>query len=55
MRQNMSFTGASDKKANGNPVIKEKSLKRNFLYSPITKEYVHSIYARIVICKKVGM
>lgn len=54
MRQDMSFTGASGGKANGNPVIKEKPLKGNFLYNPITKEYVHSVYARIVIHKKVG-
>lgn len=39
MRQDMSFTGASGGKANGNPVI---------------KEYVHSLYARIVIRRKVG-
>lgn len=55
MRQDMSFTGASGGKANGNPVIKEKPLKGNFLYNPITKEYVHSVYARIVIRKKVGV
>lgn len=55
MRQDMSFTGASGGKANGNPVIKEKPLKGNFLYNPITKEYVHSVYARIAICKKVGV
>ena len=54
MRQDMSFTGASGGKANGNPVIKEKPLKGNFLYNPITKEYVHSVYARIVIRKKAG-
>ena len=55
MRQDMSFTGASGGKANGNPVIKEKPLKGNFLYNPITNEYVHSVYARIVIRKKVGV
>lgn len=54
MRQDMSFTGSSGGKANGNPVIKEKPQKGNFLYNPITKEYVHSVYARIVIRKKVG-
>ena len=52
MRQDMSFTGSSGGKANGNPVIKEKSQKGNFLYNHITKEYVHSVYARIVIRKK---
>jgi len=55
MRQDMSFTGASGGKANGNPVIKEKPLKGNFLYNPITNEYVHSVYARIVIRKKAGV
>lgn len=55
MRQDMSFTGSSGGKANGNPVIKEKPQKGNFLYNPITKEYVHSVYARIVIRKKAGV
>ena len=54
MRQDMSFTGASGGKANGNPAIKGKPLKGNFLYNPITKEYVHSVYARIAIRKKAG-
>lgn len=54
MRQDMSFTGASGGKVNGNPAIKEKPLKGNFLYNPITKEYVHSVYARIAIRKKAG-
>lgn len=54
MRQDMSFTGSSGGKANGNPVIKEKPQKGNFLYNPITEEYVHSVYARIVIRKKAG-
>lgn len=31
MRQDMSYTGASGGKANGNPVIKEKPKKGNFL------------------------
>lgn len=52
MHRDMSFTGSSGGKANGNPVIKGKSQKGNFLYNPITKEYVHSVYARIVIRKK---
>lgn len=52
MRQNMSFTGASGGKANGNPVLKDKSLKGNFLFNPETKEYVHSVYARVVIKKR---
>lgn len=55
MRQDMSFTGSSGGKANGNPVIKEKPQKGNFLYNPITEEYVHSVYARIVIRKKAGV
>lgn len=52
MRQDMSYTGASGGKANGNPVIKEKPKKGNFLYNEKTDEYVHSVYARIVIRRK---
>ena len=55
MRQDASFTVVSDRKANGNPIIKEKPLKGNFLYNLLTKEYVHSVYARIVIRKKVNV
>lgn len=55
MRQDMTYTGASGGKANGNPVIQGKSQKGNFLYNPMTKEYVHSVYARILIRKKVGV
>lgn len=54
MRQDMTYTGASGGKANGNPVVQGKSAKGNFLYNPITKEYVHSVYARVLIRKKVG-
>lgn len=53
MRQDMSYTGASGGKANGNPVIKEKPKKGNFLYNETTGEYVHSVYARIVIRRKI--
>ena len=49
MRQDMSFTGSSGRKANGNPVIKGKPQKGNFLYNPITEEYVHSVYARVCV------
>ena len=52
MRQDMSYTGASGGKANGNPVIKEKPKTGNFLYNEKTGEYVHSVYARIVIRRK---
>lgn len=52
MRQDMTFTGASGRKANGNPVVKGKPLKGNFLYNQATDEYVHSVYARIVIRRK---
>ena len=52
MRQDMTFTGSSGGKANGNPVLKGKSEKGNFLYNPISKEYVHSVYARILIRHK---
>ena len=54
MRQDMTYTGASGGKANGNPVVRGKSAKGNFLYNPVTKEYVHSVYARVLIRKKVG-
>ena len=54
MRQDMTYTGASGGKANGNPVVQGKSKKGNFLYNPVTKEYVHSVYARILIRKKKG-
>lgn len=52
MRQDMSYTGASGKKANGNPVVAGKSAKGNFLYCESTNEYVHSVYARIVVRNK---
>ena len=52
MRQDMTYTGASGGKANGNPVVRGKSAKGNFLYNPVTKEYVHSVYARVLIRKK---
>ena len=52
MRQDMTYTGSSGGKANGNPVLKGKSEKGNFLYNPITEEYVHSVYARILIRHK---
>ena len=49
MRQDMTFTGSTGVKANGNPVISGKSARGNFLYCEQTDEYVHSVYARIVI------
>ena len=52
MRQDMSYTGASGGKANGNPILKGKSQKGNFLYNETTKEFVHSLYARILIRRK---
>lgn len=52
MTQDNEYTGASGGKANGNPVLKGKSEKGNFLYNKKTEEYVHSIYARIVIKRK---
>lgn len=52
MKQDMTYTGSSGGKANGNPVLKGKSKKGNFLYNPTTNEYVHSVYARIAIRKK---
>ena len=52
MRQDMSYTGSKGGKANGNPVLQGKSEKGNFLYNEQTGEYVHSVYARILIRKK---
>lgn len=49
MKHDMSMTGSSGGKANGNPVLKGKSAKSNFLWNPKTNEYVHSIYARILV------
>lgn len=52
MRQDLTYTGASGNKANGNPVLSGKSARGNFLYNERTKEYVHSVYARITIRRK---
>ena len=52
MRQDMSYTGSGGGKAHGHPVLQGKSKKGNFLYNPVTGEYVHAVYARIVIRKK---
>ena len=38
--------------AKNNNLHKAKTAKSNFLYNQITKEYVHSVYARIVIKKE---
>lgn len=55
MRQDMTYTGASGSKANGNPVVQGKSVRGNFLYNPITEEFVHSVYARILIRFRKGV
>ena len=52
MRQDMTFTGASGRKANGNPVVAGKSTKGNFLFNSETGEYVHSVYARVLVRNK---
>ena len=49
MKQNMEYTGQCGSKANGNPVISGKSKSGNFLYNQKTGEFVHSVYARVVI------
>ncbi len=54
MRQDMTYTGSAGTKANGNPVVQGKAIKGNFLYNPKNGEYVHSLYARIVIRHKKG-
>lgn len=52
MRQDMSLTGSRGCKANGNPVVTGKSKSGNFLFCEATGEFVHSVYARVVIRRK---
>ena len=55
MRQDMTYTGSSGGKANGNPILPGKSKKGNFLYNPQTGEYVHSAYARLLIKRRIKL
>ena len=52
IRQDLSFTGASGNKTNGNPVLKGKPLKGNYYINIDTQETVYSTYARILIRRK---
>lgn len=52
MRQDMSLTGSRGSKANGNPVVAGKSKSGNFLFCKKTGEFVHSVYARVVVRRK---
>lgn len=54
VKQDGSFTKATGKKTRGNPVINGKAESGNYYINPNTGECVHSTYARILICKKVG-
>ena len=44
--------GREKNMAKNSNLSKAKTAKSNFLYNQITKEYVHSVYARIVIKKE---
>ncbi|MBQ3019605.1 MAG: adenine-specific methyltransferase EcoRI family protein [Clostridia bacterium] len=52
IRQDLSFTGASGGKTNGNPVLRGKPLKGNYYINKNTNETVYSTYARILIRRK---
>lgn len=49
IRQDGTFTKASGRKANGNPVINGRSSSGNYYINEDTKECVFSTYARILI------
>lgn len=52
IRQDMTFTGASGNKTNGNPVLWGKPQKGNYYINVKTNEMVYSTYARILIRRK---
>ncbi len=52
IKQDLTFTGASGNKANGNPVLKGKPSKGNYYINTETGETVYSLYARILIRRK---
>ena len=52
IKQDLTFTGASGNKTNGNPVIKGKPNKGNYYINTKTGETVYSLYARILIRRK---
>lgn len=52
IKQDLTFTGASGNKTNGNPVLKGKPSKGNYYINIETGETVYSLYARILIRRK---
>ncbi len=52
MRQDLTYTGSTGRKTNGNPVLKGKPQKGNFFVNPVTNEYIFSAYARILIRRR---
>ena len=54
IRQDLSFTGSTGGKTNGNPVLRGKPLKGNYYFNESTGETVYSTYARILIRRKVN-
>ena len=52
IRQDLTFTGSSGNKTNGNPVLKGKPKSGNYYVNIATDEVVYSTYARILIRRK---
>jgi len=52
IKQDLSYTGASGNKTNGNPVLKGKPIKGNYYINPKTNETIYSTYARILIRRR---
>lgn len=52
IRQDLTFTGSSGNKTNGNPVLSGKPQKGNYYVNIKTNEMVYSTYARILIRRK---
>lgn len=52
IRQDLTFTGSSGNKTNGNPVLKGKPPKGNYYINPYNNQTVYSTYARILIRRK---
>lgn len=52
MRQDLTYTGSTGRKTNGNPVLKGKPAKGNCFFNAETNEYIFSAYARILIRRR---
>lgn len=52
MRQDLTYTGSTGRKTNGNPVLKGKPAKGNYFFNAETNEYIFSAYARILIRRR---